>query len=1724
MIALESLQSLYDQNRFLEAYRESVHYWTGPPGLEGFSADELILGARLATRLGGWRLARWLYRAASERDPASPRVRYFTSRVGRRRTLLDELREREERPLLDTDDPDLQSSWLGGSAVLWASLRDFTRAHDCIERARSFECKDGWVSSCESDVLGMEDRWPEALEAAELGWKRSFGAPYASQSLGNCLANLGRVREAAERLESAALGCESYEVVTAACWQCAALADTLDGEERKDAVLRARSLAERLPSLAPLADRESRSLFARIQLELAQLADDHEQMERSAREVRAPFFSKVLENLRKNPGGRRIRLPYRREMQKHLTCLPTSLASALGAMGVNVDADEMSAAVTYGGTSDWAAAEWLQKRGLEVRGFVVTSELASRLIRNGIAFVLSLEADDFGHAVAIVGLDEAAGTLIVHDPQQFRTNEYLLDSVGQQAPLGPHGMAAVPVAKAPLLDELLPPTDVAVMTAWMSYHRALQLHGPTVSSAFVAELESHHPSHPVTKLLSATQAAEDGRVGDALVLYQELLKAFPSHPTVRARLLRACRSLGNTALLRDTLERVVEHGLVPGVQSQQEWLHPPSAYVWQYADLLRLSAATKERARALLHGVIRREPSNADAWTILAHMLWYDRDVEGALLAYRLASCLAETNEHYASTYCETLGIMGRVDEGIAWLEKRVRAHGDSPRAVGAWIHWIAALETWGRPGEALAASEEAVGRHESAPGLLSFVVTFLGRMGRWEDAESLLARLQGLGNPALFHEAAIETDVLKGDLDDAIRHAEAWVRELPLFLQARSVLLDRIAARDGAPAALDRARRWLSEHPGHDGFEELLSAHLTRANELSWKKALLLRRRLKRNPEDGWAWRELATLYLQDYGYADAKRRKRVARRTAAVIAECERTAPLDPSTLRAKAAWFQQNGKWKEAVAGWLESIDRDPGTPFGYRSAWECSASFDAAERLQVWQRMETLLLAYPGRLLAARETIQLAAQRFGVAFTEEAVTRWKGIRPEDPEITEAAADLLLDYGHGRTDTERALAMLEPAVKRYPFNLALRFSLLQAYRNLGRFAEAEEAVREVVRRHPSNAAGLIQLAWIHELAGRGDEARRVLEAAIPRDPQNAELTNALVQIHVRNGRLDEAQRIVEETSKRLPMSVYWRERSIQFLLQCGKEEEALEVAREGVAAFPSGAYLWYLLGDTLDQLRHLAAHGEIERCFRTSLELNQSLFDTADRLAMLLASQRRFQEAEEVVQNVGKRMCDPSPARGRLAWIHREQGQKQAAFEEMVAALRAAPWYQWGWNVLMAWLTEDKAWDRAKSLLSTIPSEIRTNPHLLKERLLLLAKAGLGETELDAEWSQLLRDFSEDAALHQERYDSLRDKKRLPEAAEVLRKIQPLNADDPFMNARLVEVLAREHKREEALEVLLRIFFAQVERSEWPANFAWQTIRNAGFGDEAFERVHESLKEGFRPTPQALTLWASSVLETSNTEGREPQPFWRTWFPDAGARKVLSILNGTEQAPWMDGRYRARLLSTLCDYGYDGLVARYWRNNRKDVEGDVDSWAQTARALIRIGRERDARELMATWRNRTGVSMWMVANYVGCFSGVWANPLNEIRSICKDALSGLPHDNSTRYLAHVHAEACALLGDEKAFRAIWDEHQGYFDGELSEGEWFRGDRRHLREDIPALAHLLEQNQRWRYRTTLWRLRWSNAWRDLRSFALVRSLRKVPFMVWWLLFIGTMALIANL
>src|SRR5262249_37358811 len=144
--------------------------------------------------------------------------------------LFDELRAVDAEPDLGGDDPELRASWLAYYAVIWAYHRDFRRAHDFIERARALRADEDWVLSCEADVLGYEDRWKEALDAAERAWELNPGTAYGAQSLATSLLNLGRVRESSERLAATAENSESFELTHVAVWHSCAFAETLEGQ------------------------------------------------------------------------------------------------------------------------------------------------------------------------------------------------------------------------------------------------------------------------------------------------------------------------------------------------------------------------------------------------------------------------------------------------------------------------------------------------------------------------------------------------------------------------------------------------------------------------------------------------------------------------------------------------------------------------------------------------------------------------------------------------------------------------------------------------------------------------------------------------------------------------------------------------------------------------------------------------------------------------------------------------------------------------------------------------------------------------------------------------------------------------------------------------------------------------------------------------------------------------------------------------------------------------------------------------------------------------------------------------------------------------------------------------------------------------------------------------------------------------------------------------------
>jgi len=513
--------------------------------------------------------------------------------------------------------------------------------------------------------------------------------------------------------------------------------------------------------------------------------------------------------------------------------------------------------------------------------------------------------------------------------------------------------------------------------------------------------------------------------------------------------------------------------------------------------------------------------------------------------------------------------------------------------------------------------------------------------MGEWEQAENQLAQLEGTEGRGYFHEAAVFFNELRGRTTKSLEHAEAWVREFPLSNPARNKLLALTARAHGQNSAFELALKWMRERPENEDFEELFCEY---ADDHRWRKLRVLKTRVKRNPDDAWAWRELAFIVIPMFEMTDEVHRRRLAPQISKYLSEACRLAGDQAATFRALGYWNEAQANWKEAKENYLESVRRDPASSYGYRRAFAVSYWFTDADRRAMWAEMEPLWLGNSGHLPNALELMRLLNDAFGPRETEQIISRWETLRPEDPNVTEAIADLLLDHGHGRSDALRALKLLRPAVERYPYHSGLRFSLARAYRATGDDAAAHEVFRKLVRRRPNNVSALIQLAWIQDREGNTDEAFGTLRTAEEQDPQNADPIDAHAQVLIENQRYQEAGEVIAEGLRKLPRTVRMYQRAISLASTCGVYEKAVDAARQGVRAYPRGAYLWLLLGRTLRENPEFAAPGEIEECLRRSLQLNQGLFEPADWLAIILTEQRRYADAVEVVSAVEPRLTDP------------------------------------------------------------------------------------------------------------------------------------------------------------------------------------------------------------------------------------------------------------------------------------------------------------------------------------------------------------------------------------------------------------------------------------------------------------------------------------------------
>ena len=546
-------------------------------------------------------------------------------------------------------------------------------------------------------------------------------------------------------------------------------------------------------------------------------------------------------------------------------------------------------------------------------------------------------------------------------------------------------------------------------------------------------------------------------------------------------------------------------------------------------------------------------------------------------------------------------------------------------------------------------------------------------------------------------------------------------------------------------------------------------------------------------------------------------------------------------------------------------------------------------------------------------------------------------------------------------------------------------------------------------------------------------------------------------------------------------MPENVHWRSRAIPLFSRCGADAKAIEAARSGVEIYPRGAIFgscWVEPSTRCVNLpksaRSSPAYGRVcsstaassrpRTCFPSCSPNNGAMTMPQESCAM------------------SRKGC-ATPAL-RLAGWPGSSGHKGNA------AMLPMTWSRWSppaRGIAGAGTCLSAGWKRVRngsksaSCCMTYRHRCSRTRRFACNGSCSLRRRDLIEPGSIPEWGNLLRDFPDDISLSVKRYDTLHASERLDAAAAVLDSILQFDPDNPFILARRTEVLSRAPEKDAALEVALRVCFGPLEESTWPADKVWDVAQAAGFADQLYKQAVRRLSIGEKPTRRSFARMVAHAMRIETKRGLQPRT--STWFLFGGARELFRLGRLVRNAGWDSSSHLAELYRELSDYGYHRVVRRLWKMNSDGRALNIDEWAQVGRALVGAHLHSEGRRFLSEWRERPGIGMWMVANYTLSLSRFRRSQLEELRAACHDALTGLPHDHCASYLAHIQAEACALLSDKEALLQTWNTYSTYFETSLKENEYFHNTDRHLLGDVPMMVRYLQQNQTWLYRKMLWK-----------------------------------------
>lgn len=1249
---LPTVQQLMERGLYLNA-REWLDALEADPRVEA-----RLTAVRLSWHLGARRraMARSLATWRRHRDDAAACIEMLRT-VASHRGPYRAWQWLARHGLPATATPAQRAEWHSFQAGILGTLRDFAEAQRHYRLAVELDPDEAWTQVEWAHVCEQRDEYEQALAHARKALDLKPGYRPAVQAVAHYCTLLGRDDEALALLAAQVRGT-----------QAASLAMPLfELQFERGLLVDALHTLDRCRRYLVLADRDMAMWLRARRADLLLRMGCLDEARELARAVGTPFHDGLADRLAAGTGQpRRVELPVGFVRQHFNTCAPATLSAISRYWGRPARHLEIAEAICYDGTPHHSERRWAEEQGFRAIEFTVDWDVSRALIDAGVPFTLTTVGTQSAHLQAVIGYDELRESLLIRDPFKRTHGEFDARALFEShRPHGPRGMVLLPpeafhrVAAIELPEQRLWDASHAFMLALVSHDRAR-------AAEHASQLERLAPGHRLAVGARRTLAGYDGNEAELLALTEQLLQAFPDEPNLMLSKAASMSLLASREECAQWWRSVRDSALADVVVAVR------------HAQFMAEDLREHEAVRRLLVRTLCVHPTDAAAWITMAGVLWQAGARDEALAHYRIGTCLQPTHEGYAESYMRAAHALGRTHEGLQHLEQRAEQW--RHRAAGPTLTLFVQLEALDRTGEAFDRLQHALAARSDDPDLLMFAAEAHLRYGHAERSDECLARAESRARRPTWLRLQALRSREQGDVERALALAREACEAEPLNVDLHRLVADLLMQGAGRDEALAHLRAVAARHAHHFELHRLLYAWCCDADPEAAVE--VLHGMLAHSPHSAWTRRELAIRLALLRRYDDA-----LAQAEAALA-----MAPRHSESHSTLAFVHLRQGRDEDARRHLESAVALSVDNDYAVRTLIELAPQLSARERALAFVRGELLtqvtlgdgLLAFqecaraimPAEALLAmlsdmhRQRPELwqawialasqlarmqrhdqamalldeAARRFALLprvqleqagsllatgqrdAARECLRRALQINPAWHAAVRMYVDSVLDEGTG---FERAMQVLEPALRRVPDNADLRAlrgwvrwragahdealadlqaavllqpslhwgweALARCARELGRPALPVEVAEAVCRQRPGDpVAWLRQAEHVQGL----DDALRAIDRGLALDPRHQGLHEARLRLLLAAGRHDEVVRHVDGSpwgeAPPAAVAVY----KARVAMAQGRHDDAAAALTALLQRDGSDAALWRELADLHDRRDQLQSYVDAAR----------------------------------------------------------------------------------------------------------------------------------------------------------------------------------------------------------------------------------------------------------------------------------------------------------------------------------------------------------------------------------------------------------------------------------------------------------------------------------------------------------------------------------------------